>query len=122
VLEDLPSCDAFECIGNQRGSDPGGSGKKEMDMIFLHGKRSNLPVVLFAQPAKFCLDKLCQLPRKYLLAIRRTPYEMIRYFVGDMFGMLFVHVSYCSMVYHKCQGYKEGWLPIGVNLRSIFSF
>jgi hypothetical protein len=82
-----------------------------MHMIFLHIEGSNCPLIFLTQPPNVRLDKLCDIPDKYVCATLGTPHEMIRYLIRDMFGMLLFHTKHYHMVYHRMQQEERRLTP-----------
>jgi hypothetical protein len=53
--------------------------------------------------SKLAFNELCYISHEYLFAVFRTPYEMTRYLVGEMFGMPFFHTKHYSILCYNIE-------------------
>ncbi len=79
-------------------------------MIFLHIERAYGPGVDFADAADFLFHKRSKLVSQDAFAVLGTPDEVIGQFVGDVFGVLCIHIRQ----YNRCSNLTE--VPVGAAL------
>jgi len=81
--------DAFEDLDHPRGGVPWRCGEKQMDMVFHHLHRINLPIIGFCNLIKEGLYGLRDLSNEYRLAILGRPDNVILQVINSM-GACFV--------------------------------
>ncbi len=81
-----------------------------MHMVGLDVHCSNVPGILGTDATNLLFKKRGDLAHEKLLAILWTPDKMVGQFVGDMFGVLYIH----TRQYNKCSNTCE--VPAGAAL------
>ena len=76
---------------------------KEMHMIGLDIERPYRPGVGFADAANCLFHKRSKLANQNLLAVFGTSDKVISQFIGDVFGVLYIHTQH----YNRCSSLPE---------------